>query len=436
MLSAHDHPAQGIRLKWMLSEPFLTAIFVLSIAIFLIQGRSDGAYGDFAHVYGSASCVLSGSNPYSFDCVARALISHGSNPSRYVDPYWPTHPMNYPPITYYLVAPLALLNYSAAGLVWFWISAIALIAACVATIRLCPPTARTFVYLGVSVVLMTSGGLLRLGQLTTSALALLIIGSLLFLNRKHLVLAAILLALAACLKPQLILPSLAFFCLSRSTRKYALGALAGFALAFIAAGVALARQPGSAHWTSDWAANLRITPLGSSARIDTGIVNLEGLTSLITASPLIFRTIDLVVLAAIIAVLVIGFIRAREDWRRDWICIAAASFLTLLLVYHRSYDMRIQILSLPALGLLWKTSTRMAGILTVLGSLLLFSTAVILVKSSIAHFGISITHNLMFRLLVERQQAVITLLATIVWAVTIATFKWTQGTATDGRTAA
>ncbi len=410
---------------WTRTDIILIAIFSLSVAIFLFEGRSDGAYGDFAHVYGSARCVLSGSNPYSLPCVESAILTSGANPTQFGPQYWPDHRMIYPPLTYYVFAPLAALPYPTAGLILFWISAITLISACVATIVLAPASSRVFVFVAVSAVLATSGGLLRLGQVSTSTLSLLIIANLLFLNRKQPVLAVVLFVLAAALKPQLVLPSLAYFCLPRDTRKYALIAIASFAVGFGVACFALAYQPSSSHWPSDLALQMNTAPLGGvGSRIDTGIINLEGLTDLVFSSPMIFKSIDLVIVATLAGLVVMGFLNGKTSCKRDWIGIAAVSFLTLLLVYHRSYDMRIQILCFPALGLLWGKFKKVATVLTIFSGLLLFSTALIILKLSTAHFGVSITQNLWFRLLVERQQAVIVLFAAIVWALVSAFGEW------------
>ena len=418
MLDVTTPRSEEKRLKWMPSNFILAAIFIISIAIFLLNGRSDGHYGDFEPIYGSIQCTLSHSNPYSIPDVQAALISHGADASRYTSSFWQTHALLYPPLTYYLLSPLALLNYPAAGLAYFWVSALTIIAGCFLIIRLSPPYARTVVVLGVSAVLMTSSVLLRLGQVSTLTIALLVMGTVLFANRKYPILAAILFLFAAGLKPQLVMPLMVYFCLPRFTRKYALGALAAFVLVSAAAGLALAHQPSSAHWVADLTAEVHsAVPFGPGARIDTGLIDLKSLTSLVSGSPYVYQSFDLLVFATIILVLGFGFFRTEENQERDWIYIAALSFFTLLLTYHRTYDMRIQILSFPALGILWRRSIRLAGILTVLSALSMFSTSIILEKWATAHFGNSIAHHLMFRLFVERQQAVAVLLATFAWAI-------------------
>src|SRR5665213_65841 len=203
---------QGMWRRWSRGEVVLALVFVLSVGAFLWGGRSDGRYGDFAPVYGSARCILSGCNPYSLSDVKAELLSHGMNPDHTGPEYWKDHSLLYPPLTYYLFAPIALLRYPAAGFVTFLISAAAFIAAYLMTILLCPPMARWVVVVGVSAVLMTSGGLLRRGQPSTLVIGLVVAGSLLFLDRRHPRYAAVLFLMAAGVKPQLVLPVLIYFC--------------------------------------------------------------------------------------------------------------------------------------------------------------------------------------------------------------------------------
>jgi hypothetical protein len=399
----------------------IAVIFALSVLIFLIKGRSGGEYGDFLPVYGSVRCVLANSNPYKILTVTSQIISHGGQASLLKPSFWAIHSMLYPPLTYYLLSPLGLFPYPISGLIWFWVSAFVLIASFIVTAALSPPTSRVFVVLALSAVLATSSGLLRLGQLSGTVIGLTIIGSMLFLSNKRMALAGMLFFVAAALKPQLALPLLTYFLLSRSSRKYAFMALAGFLVASLLSTILLTHQLGSLQWLTDLRAEVHsATPAGPSARIDTGVIHLEALTSLISGRPVFYETVDYLIFAATALLILVGWLRAENHRVRDWVGVACISMLTLILVYHRSYDMRLQVLTFPALAILWKTSPKVASLLTLCSSFLIFSTAVVLLHWSTAHFGYQITHHLLFRIFIERQQAVFTLLAAVGWSITSA----------------
>jgi hypothetical protein len=56
-------------------------------------------------------------------------------------------------------------------------------------------------------------------------------------------------------------------------------------------------------------------------------------------------------------------------------------------------------------------------VLTLLSASLLFSTALLSLRWGEAHLGSPVTHALWFRILVERQQAVLVLAAAVAWAI-------------------
>jgi hypothetical protein len=309
---------------------------------------------------------------------------------------------------------MAFLSYPAASLAYFWLSALSLITACFLTIILCPPEGRTFTALAVCAVLMTSGMLLRLGNPSTLSMALVVMGSMLFLNRSQLPLGAIMLAYAAGLKPQLAVPLVVFFCFHRSTRKYALGALGAFVLASLAACIELTYRLHSTTWIRDLVQGIH-SAVGPG--IETGLLNLSSVTQLLSGDSSVYRYVDLIVFILIALLLWIAFLRSRGDENAQWVFAAAVSYFTLLAVYHRFYDMRLQILTFPALGLLWRRSWKLPAVLTVVASMMLFSTAVLIENWSISHFGPQIAEKLFFRVFVERQQALAVLLGSVMWTV-------------------
>ncbi len=214
----------------------------------------------------------------------------------------------------------------------------------------------------------TSSVLLRIGQISTIVIAFIVAGSLLFVRGRYLLAAALLFFLASGLKPQLALPLVAYFCFPRLTRKYAIGVLLAFVVASAAAGLALAREPDSAHWTAQLLAVLhQFASAGRAGRVDTGLINVGSLTSLLSYNPHVGQATTVAILATLFVMIAIGYFRSASSPERGWIVLAAVTFFTLLVTYHRTYDMRIQILALRALGLLWR---RRPGIITGLLTLL------------------------------------------------------------------
>jgi hypothetical protein len=220
------------------------------------------------------------------------------------------------------------------------------------------------------------------------------------------------------MKPQLALPLLVYFCLLRETGKYALPAMAAFCIASGAAGVALASHPGTAHWPSDLVAQLHSSASVGAApgeRLDTGLVNLQALTALFSTNLSVSEAMTAAISGLLILLLAIGLFRVRDERVRDWFAIAAVSILTLVVVYHRTYDMRIILLTLPALALLWQAAPKIAALFSGLSFFLLYSTALTLVKKLSPHLSYATIHGLWFRFFIERQQALFVLISAVAW---------------------
>lgn len=393
----------------------LVGVLGVAVLLFFYSGRSNGGYGDLAPVYGSIRCVLTGKSPYVTENVRHEVVSHGADPAAYPPDYWQRYAMLYPPLTYLLLSPLGLLSFPAAGAVYFWLCG-AMYAACyLMFVCWSPRETRLVTALGAACILASSGVLLRLGQVSTPVLALCAFGSLLLLRGRNRS-GGFLLLLGACLKPQLVLPLLVFFCIRRQTRKTAAIALGAFTMLSAVALVILTWRLGSLTWVQEFNAQLHVDgTVGPVQRIDTGIVNLSALTTLINPSPAFYQTVDVLVFVGFAGILCVGYFRAAPGEERDWIGLAGMSFFTLLLTYHRTYDMRLQILALPALAMLWRRARVPAAALTLAGALQLFSTAIVLEQWATRRFGEGIAGRLFFRLLIERQQAIFVLVTAIGW---------------------
>jgi hypothetical protein len=398
----------------------LVLLFLVASGYCLWNARYQMTFGDYAPVYAGTRCVVHGTDPYKTVDAQAQLDIAGADKHPFAGTYWARHSLVYPPLTYYVMAPMALLDYPLSCKVWFALLGAALIAGAAAAIRLSPLPARTFVLCGVSAILWGSGVLVRLGQISALVIGLVAISSMLFLARRHLLGASCLFFLAAALKPQLVIPLLLYFCLPKKTRKFALSTLVVFAAAFGLSGLLLASRPQTAHWPADLAEQLHSSATVSAAPVDkleTGVVNLQALTALFSANPKIYEALSTVVIAALVVVLAVGLRRLGANPIRDWLAVAAVSILTLVLVYHRSYDMRMVMLTLPALALLWRAAPKIAAVVSFLSCFLLYSTALKMVNRLSPHLTHAQTHSLVFRLLIERQQALFVFFTAIAWVV-------------------
>jgi len=100
------------------SDRLLTGLFLLSAIIFIlfgtivsgISGRS-GFFTDFAALYWPSRCAIHGFSPYLIENVSNEVLSSGGD-RIYLDPaFWALRPLVYPPLSLYMISPLAVFSY-------------------------------------------------------------------------------------------------------------------------------------------------------------------------------------------------------------------------------------------------------------------------------------------------------------------------------------
>ncbi len=313
---------------------------------------------DFANIFAGAVCLLHGNSPYRFVSVQAALAQHGYFLT--TAKTWPASLPLYPPFTLALFLPLAGLGYANAASAFYLLT----LAGCaVVCLR----------------VLLTSSGLAEIRPVWRGLLLCLLMISpetrwaLGNGNPVVLVTALLLLccfdtdpswrwlrvlafALAVLLKPQIALPfTLPLLVKPQDGWRMLLRAFAFVAVVTAAAFAWCARQPETAAWTSDLQANLALgaaagntMSLTEHAYVFDPRLNLAYLFGYWIGNPhldvLLTAGVLLVLCAALCWALTRRTIRSRQQWA---LAVAATAALTLLPVYHRSYDALLLAMALP-----------------------------------------------------------------------------------------
>jgi hypothetical protein len=235
-----------------------------------------------------------------------------------------------------------------------------------------PPSQQWLTTLLIAYFVITASIVLVLGQPAVFAISLVVIATCLFLRGRLLALAALLFLLSLAVKPQMGGLIVLYLLLRGIHRRYAAIAMAGAIALLLFACLILAHHPRSIAWASTLRGNLTATlsPGGSADprpenQQAIGDVNLQALTSIFFAEAGTFNAIAYVIFLALLA---LGILVARQSNRSretHWISLAALSILTLVPVYHRFYDSRLLLLSIPAAVIVFR-QRRLLGVLIVL----------------------------------------------------------------------
>ncbi len=110
------------------------------------------------------------------------------------------------------------------------------------------------------------------------------------------------------------------------------------------------------------------------------MLNLQVLTSLFSRNHSVVNVTAYMVAAAVGLWLLASLLKIKDGYDRDCLAIAALAMLSLTFLYHRLYDMRLVLLTVPALVLVAERSLRWGAALLTVTFFLLTSTSRITVQ--------------------------------------------------------
>lgn len=100
-----------------------------------------------------------------------------------------------------------------------------------------------------------------------------------------------------------------------------------------------------------------------------GDPNLQTLTSIFIADPRIFNAVAYAIFLILLAALILVVLRANEGPESHFLALAAVSILSLTPVYHRFYDTRLLLLTLPAVLIVFQKHRVLGALVAVLTTL-------------------------------------------------------------------
>ena len=290
-----------------------------------------------------------------------------------------------PPTTLLVVMPFSLFSFPIACMLWFAASGVLFCYAAYATVAMaeCAPSA----FVLSCILLLTSPLLLMLGQSATLAIATMTIAITLLLRQKRPWLAVSLLAISVALKPHLVGLVLVYFLLQNRYRARALQAVAAIAVLAVVSSLWVTVHPSSHRWVTELRTTMArsVAPGGNSdpspANPDSSsMANLQVGASLFSENPHMTNLIAWSVAAILVVGWLFGVSRARPTLEIDLLAIAGVCFISLLPVYHRLYDSRLLLLTVPALVLLLKRHRLVGTAAACLTCLIFLSTNNLYIK--------------------------------------------------------
>lgn len=360
---------RGAQTGWperMWARRALLAITLLGALVFAWRGPVRAVVwgsGDFALIYAGARVWLQGGNPYDIECVSRVWdrdLAPAQANLWHVRQRGPV--LLYPPAMSAFAAPLALLPWRVAAGVWAAMNVVACVLAVWCAARLAGLSGwRAAALWAAAVWFMAFGTNVGYGQTGALAAGGLAAGMLLR-HRGHHALGGALLGIVTVLKPQAGLLFVVYEAGRLRWRAVLAAIVAGSGLMALGASRLVAA---GVPWLASWREQIqRFTVEGDASPLLTNIVrqqmvNLHVPLHVLTddrtlVHAVVFGTLAVLSGAYFLADLRRG--RQQGDQPGELLSLSMTAVVTLLIVYHRTYDMVLLIFPL-ALAVSWLTET-------------------------------------------------------------------------------
>ena len=326
---------------------------------------------DFLQLYVSSRCVAQHHDPYDSGALQQFYRADAGNLPSGSSARARTRReivlvANNLPTTFFLVAPIAMLPWKAALLVWMALIGGCFILACFCVWKVGADSAPRFYGGLLLLILVNSGLLLETGNTAGLVVSLSILAVCCFLGhrpRAALVGAGIVcLSVALAIKPHDAAPVWLYFLLAGGAqRKRAIQSAALTALIIAAAVLWVGHS--APHWLPELRSNLvqgfaagGINNPGASTQGGRGIgqiISLQAALSLIRDDPRFYNSVTFVICGFLLLLWCVRTLRVGFSPRSAWLALAVIAPLTMLPFYHRTYDARLLVLVVPACATLW-----------------------------------------------------------------------------------
>jgi hypothetical protein len=346
----------------------------LSLLLLLLSGAFSFFFGftvartasgapDFRPAYYGARCMLQRHNPYKaseLEGVYRADgLKFSSDPvQRQVEA------LNiYLPAAYILLAPFALLPYGTALVIWLILLAGVFLLAAFLVWDIGKDYAPGVTLFLICIVLANSEVIFAGGNPAGIAVSLCVVAVWCFLRKRFVPAGILCMAVSLAIKPHDAGLIWLFFLLAGGIyRKRALQTLAATLLLALPAMLWISHI--APHWIADWQSNMAIIsarggvidpgPASRPGFRDLGmIIDLQTVISVFRDDPRIYNSVSYLVCGALLLAWSVTTLRSRLSQKGRWLALAAVVPLAMLVTYHRPYDAKLLLLTIPACALLW-----------------------------------------------------------------------------------
>lgn len=343
-------------------------LFVLGSVAFILLGiamenAATGPLADFRALYYPARTLLQHSDPYMQSEVLRIYQAEGgASPSETAKNRQIATQNPYPPTTFSFIVPLAMLGWGPAHILWIALTIGGLIIASFLIWNLGADYAPIVSGVLIGFFLANSEVLVITGNAAGIVVSLCVAAVWCFVRNRFVPAGILCLAVSLAIKPHDTGLVWLFFLLAGGIyRKHALQTLL-VAVALSLPGVLWVWHV-SPNWIQEAHSNLLaysvhggINDPGVASNGSHGlamVVSLQAVICFFWDDPRIYNSVSYLLCAPLLLIWVFVTLRSRTSLARLWLAVASIAALSLLPIYHRQYDAKLLLLTVPACAMLW-----------------------------------------------------------------------------------
>jgi hypothetical protein len=285
--------------------------------------------------------------------------------------------------------------------------------------------------------------LLQLGNGSALAVSLCVVAAWCFAKHRYELAGVLCFAFGLALKPQEIGLIWLFFLLAGGTYRRRAWQVSAVALVLLAVSVWWVSQV-SPHWLQEWRGNIAATSTrgdlndpGPTSIGNKGvgmIVSLQAVISYFWDDPHVYNPAAYLIGGALILIWCMVMLRtvmqrSRLSQEECWFALASMAALGLLPIYHRQYDVKILLLTIPACTILWAQGgvLRKFGAAVTTAGIVLTSdipVAMLVVIKKGLHLPLDQFHGQALSVLLGRSATLATLLVGVFYLWVFARHAW------------
>ena len=353
-----------IALAWILLASGISIWWGFSV------GQNANGWVDFRAVYYGTRCLLEHHNPYKVSELESVYRSDGGErPSESVAAHQAVVLYVNVPTTFIVVAPFAMLPWGPAHVLWVVIIAGVFLLAALLMWDLGANYAPRISLFLICILLVNCESIFCAGNTAGIVVGLCVIAVWCFLRNRFVPAGVLCLALSIAIKPHDAgLVWLYFLLAGAPYRKRALQALTLTAVLGLSAFLWVSNV--APHWMQDWQSNLSIISAhgginepGPSSLTSSGgapVIDLQAAISIIRDDPRFYNTASYLFCGALLLAWAARTLWSSFSPAKAWIALAAIVPLTMLVTYHRQWDAKLLMLTIPACAILWAKGGQIA----------------------------------------------------------------------------